>query len=568
MGLGRSLQIAATGFSAVELGIQVTSNNVANVRSTAFKASRAEFTNLFYDIFQSPRAATDDDAGQNPIQIGQGTALGSVTLDLSEGEIVQTGLSDDLYISGGGFFIARNEDQLLYTRNGDLQKGSRGELTTARGFPIQGYTVDDDYVIDDTALTDLVIPIGVAQFGLATTVNRWSGTVDPTGDVATQATIRRSAATNATSLDDPLDGIIIDGASLINDGSGTFTEPVEIRYVPETAGGKLPETSLTFNPGDPLSKLTDFIVNALAINTTVPQPVGNTAGGALGSAGEIQITGNLGDNSDFHVRASDFVVQRLSDNTLGSLNLELDVPVQVANGSSAIVQSSVFDSDGEPVSLYATIYLERVDSTGSQWRMLYSSPDQQQGDTTPRPVGQSLLTFNNFGRFASATDDSATIYVDGRDVDSPLVFQNNFDSIFALPTNSNRLGITTQDGLKRGTLEDFQVAPDGTIIGSFDNGGKQTIGQIVLATFPNPTGLLVESESFFKPGLTSGDARIGIPGETAGTVGSGGLEQANTEVSEVLVDLLSYAAAFNANSRVFATSQELLTDFTRLVRQL
>lgn len=567
-GLGNAQLIAVTGLNAQTFGIQIIGNNLANVDTVAFKSNRAEFANLLYQNFQLPRAATDDDPGNNPLQFGIGVQFGSTTFDLRQGPIQPTGIQEDFAIDGGGYFIVQNGPAQYYTRNGNFTLDSQGQLVTSQGYPILGYGVDADFNIDTSKLQSLQIPIGSAAFGLPTTNVNWSGQLNMNGALATQATIRETGATNATSLANPLGGLQVGGLPLINDGTGGFTSPVEISYTPTRASANLATETITLNPSDPLSKLTDFITSALQINTSIAQPPGNTAGAALGSNGAVRVTGNLGTVNDFTIIPSDFVVKRVGSTQEGRLNLDLDNEIQAATGESAATKTSIFDSRGIAVTLNSTIYLDSVNNEGSTWKVLYASPDNSNGTDSSQILGSSILRFDNNGRIANDSNPAVTIQLSNREGTDPLTFENNYEGVFSMGFPSSQVGATNQDGLARGELVSYAVLQDGTINGKFSNGGSRPIGQFLLAKFPNPEGLIAGPNSLFMQSLTSGEPVISLPQSGAGTIRSESLEGSNVDVATQLTQLLQYSLGFGANGRTFATAQEMVTSFTQTIRQV
>jgi flagellar hook protein FlgE len=568
MGLGDSLEISATGLRAVDLGIQVVGNNVANINSTAFKSSQVLFANLFYDTIQGGRPASQNDPGKNTVQAGNGVTVSSISPDLSQGPITGTGVAENMYVFGSGYFIVRQGSSRLYTRDGSFTLDANANLTTAQGLPVQGYSVDDEFNLVTTSIGDLSIPIGQREFGLPTSRALWGGTVNPSGAIASQATIRRSAPTSATSLGDAVGQVTVGGRPVINDGSGGFNEAVTIAYRPQRASGALATASITLAPTDPLSKLTDFLASSLEINTGLTQPAGNAPGASVAVDGSLQMTGNLGRTSNFTIGQQDFVVTRVSDGRLGSTNLQFDRELQVADGESVSANSLIYDSDGNPVILDATIYLESVDTSATTWRVLYASPDNDTGATSTRILGDTVLTFDNFGRLVGNSRPDLSVNLNDRTATDPLVFTNDFSRLFALSRPTSVFNLQSQNGLERGTLIEFEVNEDGRIVGIFDNGGNRDLGQILLAQFSNPTGLVNLQQGLYAQGLASGDPNIVEPNTSAGRVGNRAIEASNVDLGDSLVQLVGLSVAFNANSRSFGTAQELISSFNQLIRQL
>jgi len=135
----RSLWIAKTGLEAQQTGMDVISNNLANVSTAGFKRSRAVFEDLMYQTLRQPGAQVGD-ANQLPTGLQIGTGVRTVATERlhTQGNMNQTGNSLDVAIQGRGFFEVELPDgTLAYTRDGSLQKDQNGQLTTAGGYVLQ-----------------------------------------------------------------------------------------------------------------------------------------------------------------------------------------------------------------------------------------------------------------------------------------------------------------------------------------------------------------------------------------------------------------------------------------------
>ena len=135
----RSLWTSTTGMSAQNLNMDVIANNLANVSTTGFKKSRADFQDLLYQIMKVPGSPTSADTrSPTGIQVGLGVKPAAVTKVFTEGDIVQTENPLDVAIEGSGFFQVELPDgNTAYTRAGNLKLDGDGRLTTSDGFPIQ-----------------------------------------------------------------------------------------------------------------------------------------------------------------------------------------------------------------------------------------------------------------------------------------------------------------------------------------------------------------------------------------------------------------------------------------------
>jgi flagellar hook protein FlgE len=125
----------------------------------------------------------------------------------------------------------------------------------------------------------------------------------------------------------------------------------------------------------------------------------------------------------------------------------------------------------------------------------------------------------------------------------------------------------TGGGSASGSLQSFTVTPDGSIVGVFSNGLKQTLGQVALATFANPPGLEKAGDSTYRATVNSGTPQVGTA-QTGGRgqLTSGALEMSNVDLAQEFTELIIAQRGFQANSRVITTSDQVLQDLVDLKR--
>jgi flagellar hook protein FlgE len=572
MGLGAALSTAVSGLNLNSDSLSIIGNNLANTNTTAFKAFRTEFVNNFYNTLSLGSTPSDDNAGTNPRQIGQGASIGSFGVDFRPGAPTQTGVPSDLFIQGNGFFAVQRGDELLFTRDGSFRLNSNSQLVTAQGLNVQGFGIDQDFNIQQAALTDLVVPLGSLQVAQETENAFVEGTLAPTGDLSTQGTILRSdvvtdlASTPITSTAVTLDQLLINGAPLINDPGFLAGGSVTLIYTPRKGGRVLDPATITLTGGvTTLQQLADFIVGTLGINTDL-----SPAGATLTGAGEFQIEGNFGLVNDFTIDSSDF---QLSS---GVFNLDFDNRVQRADGESVFTQFTAFDSLGSPVIVQLTAYLEQLNTESSVFRVLFESSDQAIEDdgvfplgitsAFDRSVGNATLTFDSRGQLSSVVGNALTIIRELTGAADPLTFTVNLNGVTALSVDRSRLAVVSQDGSPPGTLIDFGIDASGVIQGAFDNGLSRPLGQVVLARFNNNAGLVAQENNLFREGPNSGLPFITTPGAGVGAILSGALELSNVDIAIEFVRLIGASTSFSANTRVIATTQELFQTLLSLPR--
>lgn len=122
-------------------------------------------------------------------------------------------------------------------------------------------------------------------------------------------------------------------------------------------------------------------------------------------------------------------------------------------------------------------------------------------------------------------------------------------------------------GNTSGTLEGFSIDATGTVIGSFTNGDKRALGQIMVAKFDNPMGLQKMGSNFFLDTRNSGEAQFGTAGTSGyGAMSPGTLEMSNVDISLEFTEMITTQRGFQANSRIITTSDEMLQELVNLKR--
>ncbi|HVZ32226.1 MAG TPA: flagellar basal-body rod protein FlgG [Polyangiaceae bacterium] len=135
----RALHAAATGMQAQQTNIDVIANNMANVNTTGFKKSRAEFQDLLYQTIRAPGGQTGTGASAPAgLQVGLGVRTAATQALHAQGTLQQTSNPLDIAIEGNGFFqVQRPNGDMAYTRAGNLKTDADGRLVTSDGFPIE-----------------------------------------------------------------------------------------------------------------------------------------------------------------------------------------------------------------------------------------------------------------------------------------------------------------------------------------------------------------------------------------------------------------------------------------------
>ncbi|MEO1554728.1 MAG: flagellar hook-basal body complex protein, partial [Pseudomonadota bacterium] len=144
----KSLQIAATGMAAQQMRVDVISNNIANMSTAAYRPRVAEFSDLVYQQYLTPGTITSQLGTVVPagIQLGTGVKASTVSVEITQGSMRQTGGELDLAVDGNGFLEVQLPDgDTVFTRDGKLNRSADGQIVTMDGYPLaDGITIPDD----------------------------------------------------------------------------------------------------------------------------------------------------------------------------------------------------------------------------------------------------------------------------------------------------------------------------------------------------------------------------------------------------------------------------------------
>jgi flagellar basal-body rod protein FlgG len=155
-----ALHSAATGLQSLSTAIDVIANNLSNAETTAFKSSRVNFEDLFYQTAKAPGTTSENgDISPTGIFVGLGTRISNTQLNLAEGSLQNTGVPTDVAIQGPGFFrvkvLSTLGDGTAYTRNGGFNVNTNGQLVVGIG---DGYQL----------VPPITIPAGVTNLQIST----------------------------------------------------------------------------------------------------------------------------------------------------------------------------------------------------------------------------------------------------------------------------------------------------------------------------------------------------------------------------------------------------------------
>jgi flagellar hook protein FlgE len=337
-----SFSTALSALSAFSTAIDVTGNNLANLNTIAFKASDVSFHDL---VTQSIGAGLEN------AQVGFGVGTPTTEAIFTQGAIQTTGGALDAAIQGDGFFLIQGPDGgTEYTRAGNFQTDSNGNLETATGQQVQGWTQTNGVLDTNAPPSNITIPTGTVQPPVITQNVSFSLNLNA---AATPGTANDTFATSVTIYDSLGNSHVV---------TATFTED------PTVAGQwdyslSIPNADLTA-PGTPLTGSINFNSSGVLVNPAAGTPSPQLAiTGLADGAADMTVNWNLynGTTPDITQFAQDSSVSAVTQDgspaaqlTTVAISTNGQVLAQFSNGQETVVGQLAMATIRNPDSLIAS----------------------------------------------------------------------------------------------------------------------------------------------------------------------------------------------------------------------
>jgi len=254
----RALTIAATGMNAQQQNLEVIANNIANINTTGFKRSRAEFTDLIYQTERVMGVSTRGRDATVPegAQVGLGVRTAAIRSLQIQGALTSTGNDLDMAISGRGWFqVTTPAGDTVYTRDGAFNINATGRLVTT-----DGYVVTPAILIPATATS-----VTVSQTGMVTATIAGQSTPQQLGQLTIANFINEA-------------GLQALGNNLFQQTAASGQPTVGVPG--DTAFGVIQQGYLEASNVDPVSEITNLISaqRAYEMNSKVIQAADQMSG--------------------------------------------------------------------------------------------------------------------------------------------------------------------------------------------------------------------------------------------------------------------------------------------------
>jgi len=565
--MANSLLTGISGLRGHQKMLEVVGNNLANLNTTSFKASRVLFSDLMYQLERGASSTSTGLLGSvNAVQIGTGSRVSQVAKNFQQGNLEASGKPLDVAVDGSGFFVTKSGNNTFFTRSGAFSLDQDGYLSDpATGNLVQrfGTKGEPDGVnpsFQTPADSRIYIPLGASIAGKATQKISLSGNlssqaIGPVSQrIATAAAflVGGVPATSATKLTE-LDGY-----------NGGYLPGDKIEINGQKKDGSSPDvTELVINPNDPVlpgdppvTTVGDLIAT---LNTAFP---GSTV--QLDANGKIVATDNTPGPSSLNIILRD----KLGNSGTNEFDSHKFIKQDIGrDGDKVLRTAELFDLSGAA----HQISLEFSKQSDGSWNM-NASIGASDGVIVDGQVNG--LTFLDDGTFAQASG----IGVGDSNIEVHFVGQSasqSMDLYFGEPgtiSGLGQLGTASaleigQDGFSPGELSDVNIDADGSVFGLASNGLQISMGQLAVASFRNNDGLISTGGNYFQSSLASGDPEVGtaLTG-SRGALRSGQLEGSNVDLALEFTRLIIAQRGFSANARTITVTDRVLEELTNIIR--
>ncbi len=575
----RSLYSGITGLQASQTDMDVIGNNISNLNTVGYKASRVTFETALLQALRAARAPQGNLGGVNPMEVGLGTQIASIDQIMSQGSFQNTGKKTDLAIQGDGFFVVNSGNGDFYTRAGNFALDEDGTLVQAgTGYKLMGWEASIDsqghrHVDTNNPIGEIKIAANQTMAAKKTENIKTAGNLDSTTGVS-------PVVITVTDNNDKSYTVQFTFKLHTNNFdpfSNTKTYDWTAKVVKAPSGDNIQNASTS-------GTITlDQYGNVVSTGGTSPTDIYITSGSSIGLTTNSSST-NIISGTAITLPTSGPIMFSEADNTANAVTANYKNPVYTTS-------TQIYDSLGRAYTLYidfTNLGTVSGSSTSTAWawdaRLADGTPIKfvnSSGSTissSSSTVTTGVLEFNSSGKLLgnyvlsggnisqnpSPENVPTGIQFDTSDGAGKVTAQIDFTQLTDL-AGSASAAITEQDGNAKGTLQSFAINESGDIIGTFSNGLTDILGKIALANFNNPAGLKAVGNSLYAQSANSGVPQVGKAGTGGrGTLIPGTLEMSNVDLAQEFTNMIVAERSFQANARVITTSDAIIAQLVNL----
>jgi len=550
----RSMYSAVSGLKTHQTKMDVIGNNIANVNTVAFKSSSVVFQDVLYQMTSNASGANaaTGTGGVNAKQIGLGVTTGATNLSITtSGAAETTGRAFDIRLSDQSttnFFVVNNGSENLFTRAGSFYVDGAGNLCmTSTGYTVMGWQVDPttgNIKKDTVSALRVMQTSNLTSAPEATTQANVSGIIDKND----KDVLSDNGLVKTLTFFDNLGYSYTARFAMKSTGTdGKYT--VELEKILNSDG------TTFYDPATSQVKLEDVFGS-------------KTADAILGTYNQVQSgyyydatqkkfyvgSNNNGTELEWDAATSTFKEKKDPTNT-HSLK-------QVYGISNGMVEKI---KNGAKATVDTTTGKLTITGDVTDYAIDFSTKDGTftgvGARTSNNKTNSVTLNMSKLGNNPTQFDDITIDFSGLKDAN------NGGKSTAVMSTGSIDDGVTGK-GKKLGAMIGISIDNNGLITGIYDNGNKETLGQIAVAQFANASGLEKVGENCYRTTLNSGEFD-GIGDEISAdgsSMTSGELEMSNVDLSTEFTQMIITQRGFQANSRIITTSDTLLEELVNLKR--
>lgn len=559
----RSMYSAVSGLKTHQTKMDVIGNNIANVNTVAFKSSSVVFQDVLYQMTSNASGANaaTGTGGVNAKQIGLGVTTGATNLSITtSGAAETTGRAFDIRLSDQSttnFFVVNNGSENLFTRAGSFYVDGAGNLCmTSTGYTVMGWQVDPttgNIKKDTVSALRVMQTSNLTSAPEATTQANVSGIIDKND----KDVLSDNGLVKTLTFFDNLGYSYTARFAMKSTGTdGKYT--VELEKILNSDG-------TTFYDPETSNVVLSDIFGAKTTNATLGTYSQVQSGYYYDSAKDQFYVGSDANGTEIFW---DSATNSFKDGQTPATTHSLKQVYGISNAmvakitgkkANATVNNGTLTITGD-VTDYA-IDFSTKDGTFSG----VGERDTYNADGSVNKAGSKAntvtLNMSKLGNNPTQFDDITIDFSGLKDAN------NGGKSTAVMSTGSIDDGVTGK-GKKLGAMIGISIDNNGLITGTYDNGNKETLGQIAVAQFANASGLEKVGENCYRTTLNSGEFDgIGVEISADGSsMTSGELEMSNVDLSTEFTQMIITQRGFQANSRIITTSDTLLEELVNLKR--
>lgn len=314
----RSMFAGVSGLRNHQTRMDVIGNNIANVNTVGYKRSKVLFQDMLSQNIRGASSPQGGRGGTNPQQVGLGVTVGSIDTIHTQGSSESTGKSTDMMVDGDGLFVVADGSNKFYTRAGNFDFDSAGNLINANGLKVQGWNADPvtGAIDTSTAVSGISITKGVA-ISQPTSMVEFAGNLD--------------ANTPTYAAGPPTVGEVTVSAEVFDSLGNSHTVYV---FLHKNAGNSWTPVAATVDPDN--NAVNPGWGGTFALN--IPGDIVFNADGTINTDPGITITGTPPNANEFSappVVAPDIPAIKLDFSKLTQLAGETNVQMTYQDGAAA-----------------------------------------------------------------------------------------------------------------------------------------------------------------------------------------------------------------------------------------